>query len=84
MRYLSKRNENKNLQKISDSKILDDGANHLSDRFSGRGIRNSTRRQSKTLINKMIRLYDEEGTTKKLASYIHLNGRGTFDQVYHF
>ena len=81
VRYLSKKSGNKTLQSIAKSKLLDQGADYLSDKFKGRGVRSSTRKQAKTLVNKMIRLYGRDGTRKILASYMRANGRGVIGKV---
>ena len=81
VRYLSKKSGNKTLQSIANSKLLDQGADYLSDKFKGRGVRSSTRKQANTLVNKMIRLYGRDGTRKILASYMRANGRGVIGKV---
>ena len=72
-RYLAGKSGNKNIRRLANSSLLDTGAEFISKRFGGRGAMkiNAVRRQAKSVVAKLIKLYGREGARKIIATWIY-------------
>ena len=83
-RFFARQTGNKMLNKLINSKALDKGAEMISDKFGGRGampIPSSTKRQPKSVVRKLIKLYGVDGARRILRSYVRSRGRGAIGKV---
>ena len=82
-RYLVGKVGNKTLKNIAGSKLLDIGAEKLSENFRGRGVikRSAVKKQAKIVVRKLVALYGQEGTRKILRKYMASRGRGVVGKV---
>ena len=83
-RYLAKKSGNKTVSNIANSKLLDVAAKNVSKRFGGRGGAlkpTAVKRQAKSVVNKLIKLYGAQGAQKILRAYLNTLGRGPVGSV---
>ena len=84
VRSMVNKSGNKTLKSIVNSDFLDQGASAISKKFGGRGAvggGGAIKKQAKSVIRKLIRVYGEEGTRKILRSYMKTRGRGMVGKV---
>lgn len=82
-RFLAKKTGNETIQNIANSRVMDTVARNISKKYGGRGVmkKSSVKRQAKTVIAKMKKLYGDEGTRKIIRSYLKTEGRGAVGNV---
>ena len=82
-RFLAEKSGNKTIQSLANSEMLDKAASMASERFGGRGSasKSQAKRQAKTAVAKLIKLYGTEGTRRILRAYVKTKGRGVVGKV---
>lgn len=85
-RFIANQSGNKTLSKYANSRLLDFAARKVSRKFGGRGVLKPTavKKQAKTVVNKLIKLYGRQGAQKILRSYMKTVGRGPFGAMLGF